>query len=89
MNNGGSSSEEIRQSLYDQIEEKLNRSLTSSMLFFSFDTACRIISEEEGVNYKNIRKQFFENWRKFANEFIIKEDLKIINDEFLEFNFER
>lgn len=72
--------EEIKKSLYDQIEDKLNGSLTSSMLFFTFDAICNFIAEEEGETPKGIQKKFFENWRKFANEYIIKEDLKIINE---------
>lgn len=73
---------QIRDEMLDEpIEEKLIDNLHGSMLYFVFDHLCSLISEEENTPRLETHKQFFKEWKQFANSEIIKNDLQIINNE--------
>ena len=66
------------------IEQKLFESLSQSMLFFVFDQVCNFIADEEGREEKlGVHRAFFNEWKAFVNENIIKEDLAIVNKKLL------
>jgi hypothetical protein len=69
-------------SLNSVVEEKLLNSLHASMLFFVFDHVCSLLSEEsDSVDDLEVHREFFKEWKNFANAEIIQEDIKIVNKE--------
>lgn len=77
------SSKKIRdQSIDPTVESKLINSLHASMLFFVFDQVCSFLAENDEAEDELIaHKQFFKEWKNYANSEIIQEDMKIVNKE--------
>lgn len=64
----------------DLIEKKLFDNLKWSMLVFIFNYICNQINKEEEYAKKtSAQKLFFKEWKKFAVNNIIKNDLDTIN----------
>jgi len=66
------------------METKLRENLKWSMIFFVFNFVVSEIEKKhkdsESDKYsKDITKQFFRNWKKYATENLVKKDLETIN----------
>jgi hypothetical protein len=63
------------------IEKKLLDNLQWSMLLFVFKQICEQINSQNDFDSKvKIQSIFFKEWKKFAIENIIKQDLNVINN---------
>ena len=63
------------------IEKKLLDNLQWSMLLFVFKQLCEQINSQNDFDSKvKIQSIFFKEWKKFAIENIIKQDLNVINN---------
>jgi hypothetical protein len=63
------------------IEKKLLDNLQWSMLLFVFKQICEQINSQNDFDSKvKIQNIFFKEWKKFAIENIIKQDLNVINN---------
>ena len=80
MLNSDSRSDETNDSIDAAITEKLKTNLQSCMLFVAFTYICQDIdSNTDKGSKEKFANKFFANWKKFATESFIKNDLEVIN----------